>query len=286
MVITLAKKNFFKKNKGFFVGLTIGLVLVVGMVAGINMAIDSSIVNQLQHFTAEERSNDMFNPIVVNNNLGFIEIEITLPHLTEMVPTDGADLLVSYWMIPNPINSVLDWFDYGIFLNDFLIWGEELDSYCDTPDPTDTYYTHFYRMWTVDTLIEGYTYALYCDFYDADGTFWACENDWMPFGGEPIPAMDLNIELPEGVSEEDIEDALLDCNYISFFEYQVPTDQVPYTPPTEGSEDVGAVVGWMNQYTIFSGMKNGTVILLSSLILGIIAIVIIVLLYMKKKKKK
>lgn len=284
-----ALKNFFKDNKGFIVGLLIGLTFSIGLLSGLSFSIDYSIVNQLQHFTAEERTNDMFNPIVVENNLPFMEIEITLPFLTEIAHTDSADLLVSYWMIPNPIESVFDWATKGIFIQDFLISGEEYDSYCDTPDATDTYYTHFYRLWEVSAnLQEGYTYMLYCDFYDALGTWWRCDNPFM--GDGDAPEFDLNIiDGEEELDEDEVQDALLDCSYISFFVYQEPENYFPPEPPTDDGSDssVGSIADtWVNQYTIFSGIKNGIALIIFGGILFLLLLLIAILLYIAKKSQK
>lgn len=284
------KKSFWKKNKLFFLGLSIGLIFIVGALVGIRLSIDTSVVNQLQHYTQSVRTNDMFNPIIVYDDNGFLEIEITLPHLTEIDDADGADMFVSYWRIANPISSVYDWYDRGVFIDDFLIWGEELDSYCDNPDPTNTWYTHFYRLWNVPDLDEGFTYAIYLDFYDADDNFWVCDNPFMPFGEGGEPALQLLIDEPP--PEEEVQAWLLDCDFISFFEYQESSagETVPPTgTPTGGTGDTGSgpeAGGWVNQYTIFDGMQNWVFLLILVLVFGIIGLIIFFILYVKWKGKK
>jgi len=240
----------------------------------------------------------MFNPIIVYDNAGFIEIEVTLPHLTEQTDDDCADMLVSYWRIENPIASVYDWSTRGIFIDDFLIWGAEFDSYCDSP-VGDTYFTHFYRVWNVPTLTEGFTYGIYLDFYDADCNWWGCEYASMFFEDGWEPCLELNVDngFPP---EEEVQAALLECDFISFFEYSatVPPD-VDYTPPTAtptatptdgtgtGEGGVGPIAGgWLNGYTIFDGMQNWVFLILLVLLFGIFGFIIFIIVYFSKKKKK
>ena len=293
--------KFIRKHPWFFVWTTVILLVTLSFVAGIRLTIDTSTVNQLQHYTQTTRTNDMFNPIIVYNDGGFLEIEVTLPHLSLIDNSFGdcADMLVSYWRIANPITSVYDWFTRGMFIDDFLIWGDELDDYCDTPDGTDTYYTHFYRVWNVPTIAEGFTYAIYLDFYDADCNWWGCETAAMFMEGEWVPGLESNVETSYPPDEE-VQEELLACDFISFFEYQedVPPD-VDYTPPTAtptptptdgtgtGDNGAGAIGGgWVNQYTILEGMQNWVFLVILVLVIGLLCLIIFFILYARRKNKK
>lgn len=299
-------KKFWKKNKGFFAGFGLGLMLFLGFVVGISMAIDTSIVNQLQQYTQTTRTNDMFHPIIISSNEGIMEIELTLPTLN-MIDNDFdmSDIWVRFGRIENPIISILDWVDRGQYLDELYFVGDVYDAYCDNPDPTDTYYTHFYYMWNTGmTLAEGFTYVLIVDFYDGDGEFWMCEDLWSLldwFEGEEGPltiirptrptieGMTINVD-PDFPEEEEIQDLLLNCDYVSFFEYQEPeiTDEAPPTTPgdTETGDNGAEAGGWLNDYDIFSNIQNGIALLIFILILGLLGLIIFILLFMKKKKEE
>lgn len=288
--------------KMFSAGLIVGLMLFIGTIVGIRLAVNTSIVNQLQHYTQTTRTNDMFHPKIVSSNEGIMEVELTLPNLNMINNEfDRSDILCYFGRIENPITSVYDWFDRGQFLDEFYFNGIDYDAFCDAPDPSYTYYTHFYYMWnTAIDLVAGYTYVLMVDFYDGDGNFHYCENvwDWMGFFFEDgFPqVMSLNVD-EEPPPEEEIIAWLLDCDYISFFEYQVQTttDEGETATPTDtgGTSDGGAEAGgWLNQYTIFSSIQNWVATIIFLLILLLFGIIIaFIVFYMKnkeddKKKKK
>jgi len=296
-------KKFMKKNKQFFLGFGLGFMLFLGLVVGVSLSIDTSKVNQLQQYTQTVRTNDMFNPIIINNDEGIMEIEITLPTLNLIDnELDMSDVFCRFGRIENPISSVLDWVDRGQYLTDFLMWGEEYDDYCDSPDPTDTYYTHFYYAWDTGlTIMEGFTYVLILDFYDGDGDFYMCEELWDMmswFGEEEFPPMTIRPPRPiaEGLSinidpdpdEDAIEDLLLNCDYVSFFEYQAQEELAVTPTGTEtdtGDEPGSTADGWMNQYDILPTIKNSIVLLFLLLFFGLLGLFIFLILFFKKKKE-
>ena len=278
-------------------------MLFIGFVVGISLSIDTSVVNQLQQYTQTTRTNDMFDPIIISNNEGLMKVELTLPTLN-MIDNefDRSDMWIRFGRIANPIVSVYDWVERGQYLTDLMMWGDEYDSYCDSPDPTTTYYTHFYMVWdTGVTIVEDYTYVLIIDFYDGDGEFWMCGDLWelMAWFGEDGPlsiirpsrpvmeGLSLNVLPPE--EEEYVRDLLINCDYVSFFEYQEPDESVtPTETPTDtGTGDTGAEAGgWMNDYDIFSNIQNGVALLIFILILGLLGLIIFIVLFLKKKKEE
>ena len=309
----MAKSKFIKEYRGLFAGLLIIMVFTLGFVTATRLSVNTSIVNQLQQITMSTRTNDMFNPIVIDSDSGVMKIELTHPTLTyidENLPPvppifDPSDVFIQFGRIENPIYSVLDWVDRGQYLDDLLLDGAEYDTYCDNPDGTDTYYTHFYIEWnTGHTLAEGYTYVLLVDFYDADDEFHCCEDLWelMGWWGEDgefdmirrprrtIDGMSINVLPPE--EEEYVRDLLINCDYVSFFEYQMSLDTEDTTPtdtptgtPANGNGDQIAG-GWLNGYDISSSMQNWVFLIILILVLGFLGFIIFIIVYFNKKKKK
>ena len=312
-------KKAFKRDESTFWSITFGnksrgfasiilLILLLSPIVFTGMwlingplAINTSVVNQLQQITMVTRTNDMFNPIIVDSGSGVMKVEVTFPtlnYIDENLPaetSDYSDMYIHLYRIENPIASIYDWNIRGQYLNDILLDSDEndYDFYCDRPDPTDTYWTHFYIEWDSGvTLIEGWTYALLVDFYDADDEFHWCETVWenIDFGGG-VPEFDVAASInvdPDPPSEETMVGILSDCDFISFFEYQAsevttpPTTTPPTTPPP-GEE----ATGWFNQYDIFENINNGMALLiLIAILLGLALLVIIIILLLKKKKDK
>lgn len=302
------RKKKWAPRKQLGIGFTIGLMLFIGLLTGVSLSIDTSVVNQLQQHTQTIRTNDMVNPIIISSDEGIMEIEVTLPNLN-MIDNelDGSDLFCRFGRIENPIISVLDWLDRGQYLDDLYLLNDEYDDYCDSPDATNTYYTHFYIAWdTGFTIAEGYTYVLLLDFYDGDaGTdLHCCPALWdlmAWFGGEgPLTirptrparpmmenALSINVD-PEDPGEEDIQELLLECDYVSFFEYQAQ-EELAVTPtgtPTNGGNGGPTADGWFNQYDVLPNIQNGVVLLILILILGLLGLLIFFILFFLKKKKE
>jgi len=286
--------KFIRKHPWFFVWTTVILLVTLALVAGIRSSVDMSIVNQLQHIDQTTRTNDIFDPVIVDDSTGSLEIEVTFPTLTMVpwmppMPPDLSDIYVHYWRMPNPIESVYDWIDDGVLVDSFALVGAEYDSYCDVP--SGIYYTHFYRLWNVPDLLEDYTYVLYLEFWDADGEEYRDEELSEIVWGYTHPL------------EDEVISIMSDCDYVSFFEYQeftggnggtttTPTTTIPTTTPTttptngNGGNGIGPIIKWFNGYTIFDGMQNWVFLIILVLILGFLGFIIFIILYFKKKDKK
>ena len=307
----MAKSKFIKEYRGLVAGLLVIMVFTLGFVTATRLSVNTSIVNQLQQITMSTRTNDMFNPIVIDSNSGTMKIELTHPILTyidENLPDigifDPSDVFIQFGRVENPVESVIDWVDRGQYLVNLLLYDAEYDTYCNNPDGTNTYYTHFYIEWdTGYTLEEGYTYVLLVDFYDADNEFHCCEDLWEIMGwwgengefdiiGRPRPTTEgcsINVLPPE--EEEYVRDLLTNCDYVSFFEYQESTDTEDTTPtptPTNGDGDGNGPLagGWLNGYDISSSMQNWVFLIILILVLGFLGFIIFIIVYFKKKKKK
>ncbi|TET31848.1 MAG: hypothetical protein E3J70_01635 [Candidatus Heimdallarchaeota archaeon] len=288
--------KFIRKHPWFFVGTSVILLVALALVTGIRLTVNTSVVNQLQQITMSTRTNDMFNPIIIGSDSGVMKIEITLPTLN-MIDNDWdqSDIWIRLGRVSNPIESVYDWFDRGQMINEIWLWAEGYDVYCD--NPSGLYYTHFYMEWdTYHTLIEDYTYVLILEFWDGDGEWHMCNDVWewiYWFGEGPPLAMSIN-DQGEFPPDEEVQGWLLECDFVSFFEYQEQegfddTTPTPTLTPTNGNGNGngGPIAGgWLNGYDISPSMQNWVFLILLILVLGFLGFIIFIIMYFGKKKKK
>lgn len=294
--------KFIRKHPWFFVWTSVILLVTLALVTGIRLSVDTSIVNQLQQITMSTRTNDMFDPIIIGSTSGVMKIEITLPTLN-MIDNmfDLSDIWIRLGRVSNPIASVYDWFDRGQMINEVWLWLEEYDGYCDSADPTDTYWTHFYMEWnTYHTLMEDFTYVLILEFWDGDGDHFMCDEVWewiywFGEGGPPQQTMSIN-EQNGFPPDEEVQEWLLECDYVSFFEYQeqegfddtTPTPTPTITPTDGNGNGNGGPIagGWLSGYDISPTMQNWVFLITLVLLFGLIGLIIFIIIYYKKKDKK
>jgi len=280
-----------KKQKWWIGGLSVGgvIVIITLLLTSLLLSIDTSIVNKLQHYTQTERTNDMFNPIIVNEESIILDIEVTYLTLNLIADADPFSAIrMGFARVSNPIISVYDWYDRGVILDTQIITAGEYDMLCDTPnEPINTHYTHFDYQWEQSgVLYTNFTYVVYVDFIDANGNYFGCYDVlfWLTadeaHGQEP-PLLDIP------PTEDELEEMVLNCDHISFFEYEeLETTPTPTPTPTNTTNGGCCDGTWWGENTIFSGMKNwASVLILSGVSAITIASIISTIVLIVRKKR-
>ena len=276
--------------------------------------VNTNVVNKLGHYQkcASNRSNDVANPALITDSTCRLIIEITHPHLIFETPPplgpDSSDVLAVFGMSPAPKSTLTDYMADATFIDELYFDAIEMRSYCNTP--IGDYYTHFYYVWEIGlpNLLVGIEYAIYMDFYTADGEFIGCDElvDWAGFGefdiigGRPQfePQASINgLENPINIETNDEPD-LTNCDHISFFQLDTgytitPTDPTYVSTPDlipPGNYEDGL---WNKEDPFFLNLveqfKENPATAYSILVLFIVLIIlifVIILIAILKKKKK
>lgn len=309
------KKFFGKQTVTFKVSISfITLLILAGIIFcaiyfPTRATIDTSIVQKLGHYQAagSTRSNDMYHPAKVTDVTCRLIIELDYPKLcytVDPIPAiDHGDVWIVFGMCPSPITTITDWADEGIYIDELYFSGAEYRSMC--YDSDGIYDTHFYYVWEgLPQLMEGYVYALYVDFIDADGTMHTCpamEDMWDGYDmlGRDRPKDILATFEEPSLDIQVAEVDLTNCAHISFFELNLGTGTTP--PTTSGGTGPGETIPpgnfgdgvWNNQDPFFANLQEQFIYnpgmswgILVAIILLIALLILVIILLVKKKKNK